>query len=423
MDKKIKILIIYTDTLGGIGFYRSYQPHQKLVELYPNDFEVQAITAPDFSKLEFFKQYQIIHFHKGVYFDTQEKQDTFVNALKFFKENGIITIMDIDDHWKIGSEHPHYKLDLFSRKGAEAFDREAAVKKNFGLVDYVTTTTDLFAKIIRPFNKNVVVFPNAIDPTDERFIVKKPDCDKLRVGFIMGSSHEADLLTMGNFVGTLPKDVLDKIEIVLCGFDNRGVLTHYNEDGTKEVRPMKPEEGVWYRYEKIVTDNYKIVTPQYKNFLLQFVPDSVYPNAEQEGYKRCWTKDMNHYYQHYQNVDVLLAPLKDNEFNYVKSELKPIECCFSHTAFVGSNFGPYTIGLKNLFKKGGEIDPEGNAVLIEERRSGDWVKTITKLVKHPEYVKLLQDNLYKDFHEKYDLREVTKKRAEFYKEIITEKQK
>lgn len=423
MNKKIRILIIYTDTIGGIGFYRSVQPHQKLLSMYPDDFEIQSMSQPDFSNLEAFKEFQIIHFHKGLFFDTNEKQADFVKALKFFKDNGIVTVMDIDDHWKLGSEHPQYKMQLYSRKTDSAFNQEDAVKTNFKLVDYVTTTTDIFANIIRPFNKNVVVFPNAIDPLDRRFVIDRKPCEKLRIGFIMGSTHEPDLQTMGGFVGALPKDVLDKIEIVLCGFDNRGNMTYYAPDGTKQIRPMAPQEGVWYRYEKMVTDNYRIISPQYRQFLEKFIPNSVYPNAEQEGYKRCWTKDMNNYYQHYKEIDVLLAPLKENEFNLVKSELKPIECCFSHTAFIGSNFGPYTIGLKSIFKKGGEIDTDGNAILIDNRRSPkDWVKAIEKLVKHPEYVKMLQDNLYRDFHEKYDLATVTKQRAEFYKKIITQKQ-
>ena len=422
MADKINILIIYTDTLGGVGFYRSTQPHEKLLKMYPGEFTVKAMTKPDFSNLSLFDEFQIIHFHKGVFFEKQEYQQTFVNALKHFKERGIITIMDIDDYWKVGSAHPHYKMNLYGKQMPDGVDTEDAVRTNLQLVDYVTTTTPLFANVIKKFNKNVYVFENAIDPTDERFQVKKEPCDKLRIGFIMGSTHEADLACMTNFVSKLPKDVLDKIVITLCGFDNRGTMTSYAADGTKQVRNIKPQEGVWYRYEQQVTDNYKIVSPQYKAFLEQFVPDSVYPNAEKEGYKRCWTKDMNHYYQHYKEIDVLMAPLKDNEFNKCKSELKAIECCFSHTGFIASNVGPYTIGTKNLFKKGGDIDTEGNCILVDENRAHkEWAKAIEKLVKHPEYVKMLQDNLYRDFHIKYDLATVTAKRADFYREIIKQK--
>lgn len=419
MQGKINVLFLYQDTMGGVGFYRSTQPHEMLMKMFPDDFNVKTTLNPDFKNLEAFKEFQIIHFHKGIYYNLKEDQKQFTDFLKFCKENGIVTIMDIDDHWKLGVHHPQFKMKMASKVNPLVVDLEEAVKENLKLVDYVTTTTDIFAKVIKQLNKNVVVIPNAIDPDDERFKVVKNPCDKLRIGFIMGSTHEADLQTMENFVGKLSKDILDKIEFVLCGFDTRGNMTYVKPDGTQEVRPLRPEESVWYRYEKMITNNYKIVTPQYKNFLEQFVPNAEYPNAEQEGYKRCWTKDMNHYYQHYKEIDVLLAPLAENEFNLVKSELKPVECCFSHTAFIGSNYGPYTIGLKNLFKKGGEIDPEGNAILIDKNRAHkDWAKAIEKLVKHPEYVKMLQDNLYRDFHEKYDLHTTTKQRAEFYKRIV-----
>lgn len=425
MGKKLKILLIYTDTIGGIGFYRSIQPHEALVKMYPDEFEVYATIKPNFDNLSNYNEFDIIHFHKGVFTDKPEEQEKFTNALKYFKKKGIVTVMDIDDHWKLGSRHPLYRINVQARRNGErCVDNELAVKINLELSDYVTTTTDIFAGIIRPFNKNVFVFPNSIDPDDERFKISKKRSNKLRIGFIMGSTHECDMETMGNFVGKLPKDILDKIEIVLCGFDNRGTITEYMPDGTTNVRPIRPEEGVWYRYEKMVTDDYRIVSKGYKDFLTKFMPNSEYPYADEEGYKRCWTKDINHYYQHYKEIDVLFAPLKENEFNKVKSELKPIECCFSHTAFVGSNFGPYTIGLKNLFKKGGEIDSEGNAILIDEKRGHkDWTKTIERLVKHPEYVKLLQDNLYRDFHEKYDLKNVTRMRADFYKKITEEKGK
>ena len=417
--EKINVLVIYTDTLGGVGFYRSTQPHRKLVEMYPDEFNVDFETMPMFDNLSRFDKYQIIHFHKGVFFSDPAMQDTFTRALEYFKEKGIVTIMDIDDYWVLGGHHPQGRSQHNEKNNPTIVDGVATVKKNFSLVDYVTTTTQFFRKAILPFNKNVVIFENAIDPTDPNFIVKKEPHDRLRIGFIMGSTHEYDMMLLNNFVAKLPQEILDKVDIVLCGFDTRGTISTINPDGKVTTRNIKPEESVWYRYEQMVTNNYKIVSPEHKAFLLQFTPQVNYPNGYNEHYRRFWTKTMDKYYQHYKEIDVLFAPLEENAFNEKKSELKPIECCFSHTAFVGSNFAPYTIGTKNLFKKGGEIDPDGNAILIDKVRCHkDWAKAVEKLVKHPEYVKMLQDNLYRDFHEKYDLRNVTKRRAEWYREII-----
>lgn len=409
---KINVLVVASDNVGGVGFYRSSQPHKKLEELFPEEFHVEYNMKPDWNNLEYFKQFNIIHVHKGVF----DNDESFVRALQSFKGMNITTVMDIDDHWKLDFRHPQNLIQ-------KQLKLDEKVKRNFGLFDYITTTTKIFANEIKPFNKNVVVFPNAIDPDDERFKVVKNPSKKLRVGLIMGSTHEHDLMIMGGFVNKLPKDVLDKVEFVLCGYDLRGVMRMIdNTTGQIKTRPIEPKESVWYRYEKMITDNYKIVSPQYKAFLESFIVDADYPNHEEEGYHRCWTKDMDHYYQHYANVDVLLAPLEISEFNKVKSQLKVIEAAFSHTAIIASEFGPYTLDLKNIFVKGGGIDETGNAILIDEKKNHkDWVKAIEKLVKNPELVTLLQNNLYNSIKDEYTLIKVTTDRANWYKEINKKK--
>ena len=405
---KINILVVASDNVGGVGFYRSSQPHKKLVELFPDDFNVEFNMQPDWGNLDYFKNFNLIHIHKGV-FDNDEK---FIRALKFFKESGIVTVMDIDDHWKLDFRHPQNIIQ-------KQLKLDEKVKRNFGLFDYVTTTTQIFANEIKPFNKNVEVIPNAIDPDDDRFKIVKNPSNKLRIGLIMGSTHEHDLMITDGFVKKLPKDILDKIEIVLCGFDLRGVMRIVDQNGQMTSRPIEPKESVWYRYEKMLTDNYKTVSPEYQQFLESFIVDADYPNHEAEGYHRCWTKDMDHYYQHYANVDVLLAPLEITEFNKVKSQLKVIEAAFSHTAIIASEFGPYTLDLKNIFQKGGGIDNTGNAILVDERKNHkDWAKAIEKLVKNPELVTLLQDNLYNSIKDNYNLTKVTTDRANWYKKIV-----
>jgi glycosyltransferase involved in cell wall biosynthesis len=238
----------------------------------------------------------------------------------------------------------------------------------------------------------------------------------------MGSTHEYDMQLL-NGISQIPNDVLEKVQFVLCGFDLRGTMRVINKDtGEVTERPIKPKESVWYRYEKMMTNNYGIVDKDYQEFLELFLQNIQYPNVENEHYKRCWTKDINHYYSHYAEIDVLLAPIEANDFNYVKSPLKVAECAFSHTAIVASDYGPYTLDLKSAREKGGVWNPEGNALLVDEGRNHkDWRKYVELLAKNPDYVKQLQDNLYRDVHEKYDLRNVTKDRAEFYKKIVNEK--
>jgi glycosyltransferase involved in cell wall biosynthesis len=135
-----------------------------------------------------------------------------------------------------------------------------------------------------------------------------------------------------------------------------------------------------------------------------------------------WTRDISEYATHYANVDVLIAPLKENDFNVVKSELKEIECGFTHTAFIAQNFGAYTINLTNMIEKGGKINEEGTALLVDPSKNHkQWGKYINKLANNPEMVKKLQDNLYNFVKDRYSLQKVCEDRVKFYKEIVNGK--
>lgn len=408
MDKKIKVLVVPSDRFG-VGLYRSVSPHVKLQEIYGDDFDVEIDYEPDWAHPEKLEKYDIVHFHKGLVKD----MNVLWNALEYLQEHDVVTIMDIDDNWDVGPQHPLY----LSNKANKSPEK---IKKNMSIVDYVTTTTDIFAKKIKPFNKNVIVFPNSIDPTEEQYQPIKNPSDRIRFGFVMGSSHEKDMELVDGVFKSLPAEYLDKIQIVLCGYDLRGTINMVDKEGhflgSRQIQPM---ESVWYKYEKNVTGNYSLVSPEYRDFLFKFIKNAQWPNVENEPYRREWTKEVTEFAKHYRNVDVLLAPLAENSFNEVKSELKFIEAGFTHTAVIASNYGPYTIGSVNLFEKGGEINENGNCILVESRRAHkDWAKAIKKLVDNPDLITILQNNMYETVKDKYDIRNVTKKRAEWYKSII-----
>ena len=406
---KFKILVVPSDNIGGVGFYRSTQPHIKMAEMFPDEFDVVIDMNPNYRDLESLKKYDLVHIHKGIVND----MDGLRNFLNFAKENNITTVMDIDDNWNLGMHHPQ-------SASQRVYGMDKLITDNLRLFDYVTTTTPLFAKEISKYNKNVYVIPNAIDPEDERFKINKPESKFVRVGLVMGSTHEYDMALLNNIANKIKPETLEKIQFVLCGFDLRGTIKMINKE-TNEVseRPIKPKESVWYRYEKMLTNDYKIVSKEYQEFLEMFLNNVQYPGVENEHYKRCWTKDIDHYYSHYNEIDALLAPLEVNVFNYVKSPLKVAECAFSHTAIIASDYGPYTLDLKNAIGYGGVANPEGNALLVDESRNHkDWAKYVEKVVNDPELLKQLQDNLYNSVHEKYDLRNVTTDRANFYKSII-----
>lgn len=401
MDKKIKMLVIPSDRTG-VGKFRSVDPHVYIGEHYSDEFDVDVVySMPNGNLEEFLKQYDLIHIHKQL-----DKKCQVIDLIKFL---GIPVIIDIDDHFKLGNDHP---MSITAKKDKW----HEPIINHLKRADYVTTTTPIFADVIRPFNKNVMVFPNAINPEEKQYTVPKTQGDgRLRVGIICGSSHLKDLQLLDGIAKQINKD---KVQFVLCGFDTRGTRTIYREDGQVETRPIRPEESVWCDYEKIFSDNYKLVSEEHKKFLLQYNAHIDDPFVN-EPYRRMWTRDISNYATHYANVDVLIAPLKENEFNKVKSELKEIECGFTHTAFIAQNFGAYTLNLIPMIEKGGKINENGTALLVDTAKNHKlWAKYINKLADDREMLKKLQDNLYNYVKDKYSLDTICKQRVEFYKKIV-----
>jgi glycosyltransferase involved in cell wall biosynthesis len=209
----------------------------------------------------------------------------------------------------------------------------------------------------------------------------------------------------------------DQVQYVLCGFDTRGTMTEVNaQTREQKKRNIQAHETVWATYEKIFTQNFDIVSPEYKDYLLKY-SDEPYENELSEPYVRVWTKPVTAYARNYSKFDISLAPLKNHIFNRVKSQLKVIESGFYKKALVASSIGPYTIDLKHALQNGNFTD--GNALLVDENRNhSDWAKCLEKLIKNPNLVKDLGERLYETVKDRYDLNVVTKDRAELYKSLL-----
>lgn len=404
MNKKIKMLVIPSDKTG-VGKFRSVDPHVYIAEHYNDDFDVDIMYLEDIPTNDiedFLKKYDLIHIHKQL-----DKELRLMSTIKFL---GIPVIVDVDDYYYLGNDHP-MSLSAKKEKWHEA------VIRHLEMADYVSTTTDIYAKELKKHNKNVLVFPNAIDPNEKQYCQEKNKSDKLRVGLICGSSHLHDIELLNGIAETAKQN--SNVQLVLCGFDTNGTRTIYHNDtGQVERRPILPQESVWFDYERIITDNYKYISREHRDFLLRFVKgvDDPFTN---EPYRRMWTRNINQYATHYENVDVLLAPLKENDFNKMKSQLKEIEAGFTHTALIAQNFGAYTIDLVPFREFGGKINENGTALLVDSRKNHkDWAKNINFLAEHPEYVEKLKENLYNFVKNKYSLEKVCEERVNVYKNIV-----
>jgi glycosyltransferase involved in cell wall biosynthesis len=401
---KIKVLVVPSDRTG-VGKFRSVDPHIFLQNIYKDDFHVDIVYEPSYDDMNFWKQYQIVSFHRSIGPDF-ERANQLISTLNTM---GIITVCDIDDYWMPGKEHPIHDIIKFNKINEK-------ITANLKVAKYVTTTTSLFADEIKKLNKNVFVIPNAINPNEPQFKEPTLESDRLRIGWLGGSSHLHDIELLNESFGKLIK-YKDNLQYVLCGFDTRGSVTEINsQTGEHTKRDIRPEETVWAQYEKIFTQDYKIISEDYKKYLTNYNQES-FKNEINESYLRVWTKPVTSYAKNYSKFDVSLAPIKNHMFNRMKSQLKVIEAGFYKKALIASNIGPYTLDLKHCLKNGEFVD--GNAMLVDENRNhSDWAKNIEKLIKNPNLVKDMGERLYETVKDKYDLNIVTKTRAEFYKSII-----
>jgi len=164
---KINVLVVPSDK-SGVGKFRSVDPHLYLQKLYPDDFHVDINYTPDLNNPEYFKKYQIIHLHRSIGNDYERAH----HVINWLKNQGINVIVDIDDYWLPGKEHPIHHM-IIQNKIHEK------IVQNLKAASYVTTTTGIFADEIKKINKNVVVFPNGVDPNDAQFKEPTLESDRL----------------------------------------------------------------------------------------------------------------------------------------------------------------------------------------------------------------------------------------------------
>ncbi len=400
---KIKVLVLPSDRTG-VGKFRSVEPHIFLQQSFPEDFHVDIDYEPKVNDINYWKQYDMVCYHRSIGRDP----DASVQLVNSLNRIGIITVMDLDDYWLPTKDHPAHRLVIQN-------DLHKKIIENLKVAQYVTTTTSIFADEIKKYNKNVFILPNAINPKEPQFMAETKPSDKLRFGWLGGSSHLEDLKLLNNAFSKITS-LKDQYRLYLCGFDIRGTITEINQQtGEQKSRPIKPHETVWSQYEKIFTNDFKLISNEQKEFLLKYSQEP-YTLEEDPFYTRVWTEPVTSYAKNYANFDVSLAPLKNHIFNRVKSQLKVIEAGFYKKALIASDIGPYTIDLKHSIENGNFVD--GNALLVRESRNhSDWAKWMKKLIDNPSWAEDLGERLYETVSKTYDLNIVTETRAQIYKEI------
>jgi len=459
-SEKIKILF-YNKDVAGVNYYRTLTPAMQLERDHSSDFQIEInsdINLNDFEgALAYLKTFQIIHFHRTIV----PSVNGMIKLVQELRANGTILIMDIDDYWLLDKTHPMYPTAFKNKMHLDIID-------NLKLADYVTTTTELFATEIRKITRkdNVIVLPNSVNPewmkqfqdnriTDEKYV---------RYTYMAGSSHKNDVQQLIGVTKLVDNDVKlkNKVKYIVAGWDTEGVTTDikFNPEFadvlqkrrllTKEMyksikkcdgnvdlikglpsdikdrfrgkvfdvsrRAIHSVESVYLDYEKIFTDEHKLIRNEdYIKWLEKFERDNYYDESN-VNYVRRWTQKANTYAQVLNETDVALAPLADNMFNRMKSNLKQVEVWTRKIPIICSDIPPYNVDgvhMKNCI-----LIPYTKNSLYNRKIDRDWAKAIKLLATEPNLREDLGNQLYEDFKVKYNLKNVTETRAQFYKSIV-----
>jgi glycosyltransferase involved in cell wall biosynthesis len=404
---KIKLLAIPSDS-HGVGKFRILDPFKYIGDNYMDEIHVDIMfDVPDSDNI--FLDYQIVYLHSFIHKSTHEKN---VERIKWLKQKGIKVIVDIDDLWFVDQRHPMYYQVIATKMPEKKIEL-------LKLADYISTTTPIFAKTIKErLNlKNIVIFPNAVNEEEEQFKINKIESEKIRFGWLGGSSHLHDIELLEQGISSIHASYKDKVQFVLCGFDTRGTVTEIKKETGEQVqRPIQPHETVWFKYESIFTDKYRVLDQEYKTYLFNFI-EVPYDDIH-KPYVRRWTKNINSYATNYNFFDISLAPLVESTFNANKSQLKVIEAGFHKKAIIASETNPYTIDLVNSIENG-IFNKNGNALLVSPKKNHkQWAQHMKKLIENPSMIEDMGNRLYETVKDKYSLKNVCKDRVQFFKTII-----
>jgi glycosyltransferase involved in cell wall biosynthesis len=222
---------------------------------------------------------------KMLHYDVTICERPFMDICRFIKmavEAGRKVIIDMDDDfYSIPPENPAYK-SLGKGNAAYISVLKEAITVASGLV---VASPELIGR----YGREATVIPNCYNEENVLWSKPHPKRDKVNIGWVGTATHREDML--------LVKDALMK----LAG----------------EREDVKVVIGGDYEIFKLFYD-----LPEHKKLFIPYAPYEQYPAF-------------------YYNLDILVAPLIDNNFNRAKSDIKLVEAGAAGIPYICSDIPMY----------------------------------------------------------------------------------
>jgi len=332
--------------LNGLSFHRLIVPYAKVSDM--ENFKVDV-----FQDLNILNDEQLKEYHAVVY---QREIDINGNSLEIinrYKRLGLKVIFDIDDYWHLPSSHYLYKA-------YKAYHIPQQTEIILNQVDVITTTTKHLANKIKTHNSNVHVIPNCLDIEDKQWKPNKTKSELTRFGYVAGVYHMEDVRLLEMPIRKVFRNNI-KASFTLGGWTDND---HYKE------------------YERILSFDNKL---PYKR--VEALPVYEYGNA-------------------YNDTDVSLVPLVENQFSECKSEIKLIEAAAHGNPAIVSDVKPY-----NIF-------PKDTAIFCNNSDVNKWYKVIKQMAESSAMREDYALKLKEYVNENYNLKKWTQLRKDLLASVL-----
>jgi len=369
-------MFIFDNVSGGIQKYRIQDPHIFLYENLDYDIEFGGVEDAINSDQEKF----FLHF-------SSLQNPAIRNFIDNTLTSGKKIILDIDDFWEVPMTHYLYQYNKFNKTTETLFNY-------VGKVTAVICSTEQIYKALKKYNNNIFIVPNSLNYEYESKHVSELENNKFTIGWAGSSSHVDDMKLMSK-IGILSK--MKNIQFILAGFDNRQI----NPNGGVTIN----NNGVWSEYEHIITNNYNLVDPAYKNYLMGYNKQNEYLKVDEQNYRRLWSMDIRAYLKIMNQFDVFIVPLVNNAFNKYKSELKLIESALHKIPVVASDLPQYSAVLKAC---------GGGFIVDNSKAHRDFIKSLKMLQNEKELREDMGERLYEYCSEHFDYKKTGKQRLDIY---------
>jgi len=350
--KIINFLTSLHEFRSGCWFYRTQMPSEALIK---RGHEIKnLVIGPkfDISSLELSSIPDIAIFRGTYPFDP-------TSIMKKLKKIDTKVIYNVDDDYlTLNAGNP------FQKESKAVMHQYIACAK---AADVVIVSTEVLKKRLRKYNKNVQLAPNSL--SFQRFHNRQGGNKRLRIGYTGASSHWEDL---GIVLDAL-KSLQDKYDFEffvqgMCGTPLIGEIYTYKYILRENI---EPEKRGYYTSALKMFDKLR----EMKYVHIPFYPPELYPEILKNS-----------------NIDIGIAPLKDNEFNQAKSCIKFYEYASTGTVTLASKVLPYSKEVGYCAKN----------------NTKDWYNKLEKLIKDEKFRHQLLEK-QQDFVRKHaDLDKVVK---------------